>query len=266
MDLGVRDQGHVILGGSRGMGLAAAEQLAADGARVAILGADPERSLAVADALAERHGVQTLGWALAANDTPSLEAALAAAADALGPLRGFAAVAGPMGPRGGFLDLSDDDWEAHFQTQLMLSVRGCRAAIPHLVKAGGGRIVTLAAYSTRSPKAALSPYAAMKSALVNLTKNLAKSYGPEGIRANCVCPGMIETYALAEAREAAEARFGDEEEDALYLAAERDWGMKMALRRVGRPEEVGELIAFLLSERAAYLTGATINIDGGTDF
>ena len=77
---------------------------------------------------------------------------------------------------------------------------------------------------------------------------------------------MIETYALAEARDQAEKRFAGSQGDPLYLAAEQDWGMKMALRRVGQPNEVGELIAFLLSERAGYMTGATLNIDGGTDF
>jgi len=77
---------------------------------------------------------------------------------------------------------------------------------------------------------------------------------------------MIETHALAEARGQAEKRFAGSQDDPLYLAAEQDWGMKMALRRVGQPAEVGELIAFLLSERAGYMTGATLNIDGGTDF
>jgi len=266
MDLGVRDRAYGLLGGSQGMGLATAEVLAAEGARLAILGRDPERSLAVAKDLGGRHGVATLGLPLAANDTQCLETALARAVDVLGPLRGFAALAGPMGPRGDFLELDDTDWEEHIQTQLMLTVRGCRAAIPHLLAGGGGQLVTLAAYSVRAPKHNLSPYAALKSAVVNLTKNLAKTYGPQGLRANCVCPGMIETHALAPAREIAEQRFGGEEGDALYRSAEVDWGMKMALRRVGQPQEVGELVAFLLSERAGNLTGATLNIDGGTDF
>ena len=267
MDLGVMDQGYVIFGGSRGMGRAAAEVLAGEGARVAIIGQDSSRAQAAADELSRSHGNATVGLAVESEtSSAAIESVLGKAMDAVGPLRGLAAVAGPMGPQGDLLDLDDEAWDAHFQTQLMLTVRSCRAVLPHLIAQGGGQIVTLAAYSVRAPKANLAPYAAMKSALVNLTKNIAKTYGDRGIRANCVCPGMIDTHALAEAREEAERRFSGNEDDPLYLAAEQDWGMKMALRRVGQPEEVGELIAFLLSERAGYMTGATLNIDGGTDF
>ena len=266
MDLGVKDHAFVLLGGSRGMGAATAEVLAAEGARLAILGSDPNRSREFAEQLKRKHGVDTLGLSLGANDTRSLVEAFETVRATLGSISGFASMAGPMGPRGDFLELDDADWAQHVETQLMLTVRGCRAALPHLIENGAGQIVTMAAYSVRSPKSNLSPYAALKSAIVNLTKNLAKTYGPQGVRANCVCPGMIETHALAEARAHAETQYGDEPGDALYLSAERDWGMKMALRRVGKPEEVGELVAFLLSQRAGYLTGTTINIDGGTDF
>ena len=266
MDLGIQNEAFVILGGSRGMGAATAEVLASEGARVAILGHDPDRAREFAIGLNRRHGCDAVGLALPANDSKSFIEAMQSVRDQFGAISGLAAVAGPMGPRGDFLTLDDADWAEHIETQLMLTVRACRAALPHLLEKGDGRLVTTAAYSVRSPKANLSPYASMKSAIVNLTKNLAKAYGAQGLRANCVCPGMIETHALAEARAGAEEQYGHEAEDALYLHAERDWGMKIALRRVGKPEEVGELVAFLLSRRAGYLTGATINIDGGTDF
>lgn len=265
MDLGVRGRVFVVLGGTRGIGYSAAEVLAEEGARVALIGRDARRAEAAAKELGARTGVATLGVGVA-EDSASVEAAFARADRELGPLRGLAAVAGPMGPQGEFHTLDDTAWEAHYQTQLMSAVRACRAALPRLVANGGGTLVTTAAYSVHAQKPTLSAYTAMKSAIASFTKNVAKTYGPRGVRASCVCPGMIETHALAAGREAAEKKYGGDRGDALYLYAEREWGMKLALRRVGKPREVGELIAFLLSERAAYLTGALINIDGGTDF
>jgi NAD(P)-dependent dehydrogenase (short-subunit alcohol dehydrogenase family) len=99
-----------------------------------------------------------------------------------------------------------------------------------------------------------------------LTKNLAKGFGPQGVRANCVCPGATETEILAAMRQSLAVERGWPVETALEQAMVEDWGMKVALGRAGRPEEVGDVIAFLLSERASYLTGALVNVDGGTDF
>ena len=102
--------------------------------------------------------------------------------------------------------------------------------------------------------------------MVIFTKNLAKTYGPQGIRANCVCPGAIETGGLAETRRRVAKERGLPLEEALEHVMLNEWKMDVALKRIGKPHEVGELMAFLLSDRAAYMTGAIINIDGGTDF
>jgi len=266
VDLGIAGQTHIVLGGTRGMGRATAEILAAEGARVAVLGRDPDRALEVANELGHRHSVAAFGGAVPANDEAAVANAIKAAVQALGPLAGLATVAGPMGPRGDFLDLDDDAWYEHLEVQLLLTTRACRAALPYLIEGGGGRIVTVAAHSVRSPKAHLTPYAAAKSGVVALTKSIAKAYGNRGVRANCVCPGAIETHALAPVRAAAQERYGDGDGDPLYAFAEAEWGLTSGARRLGAPHEVAELIVFLLSERAPYLSGATINIDGGTDF
>jgi NAD(P)-dependent dehydrogenase (short-subunit alcohol dehydrogenase family) len=126
--------------------------------------------------------------------------------------------------------------------------------------------VTTAAYSIRAPKAHQFPYATLKAGVATLTKNVAKSFGHLGVRANCVCPGATETEILASLRASvAESRRWPYDE-ALERVMTEEWGMQVALGRPGRPEELGDVIAFLLSERASYLTGATVNVDGGTDF
>jgi NAD(P)-dependent dehydrogenase (short-subunit alcohol dehydrogenase family) len=110
------------------------------------------------------------------------------------------------------------------------------------------------------------PYVSLKSAVAAFTKNVAKSYGAQGVRANCVCPGAIETDGLAAIRTQIATARGVPEEGVLEQLMREEWHMDVALGRPGRPEEVGDLFAFLLSGRAGYLTGALLNIDGGTDF
>ncbi len=267
MDLGVRGRGYLVFGGTAGIGRAAAQALAADGARVAIAGRGRERADAAAAAVADATGTPVVAMTGDLTVPGSAEAVVAEAAERLGGLRGMAVTTG-LGMHGqrDLLGGTDDDWVATFDDVLLATVRACRATVPVLVEGGGGAIVTTAAYSIRAPKAHQVPYASLKAGVATLTKNLAKSFGAAGIRANCVCPGATETDILAAMRtQVAEAR-GWPVESALERVMTEEWGMHVALGRAGRPQELGDVIAFLLSERAGYLTGATINVDGGTDF
>jgi NAD(P)-dependent dehydrogenase (short-subunit alcohol dehydrogenase family) len=266
MDLGVRGRGYIVFGGTRGIGKAAASTLAADGANVVLVGRDEERANAVAgalDAAHEGHVSAVCGDIDAAGEADRLTAT---AVERLGGLRGAAVTTG-LGLRGQKdLSASDDDWTDTFVDVVLSTARVARAVVPVLVEAGGGSIVTTAAYSVRAPKGHQFPYSTMKSAIPTFTKNLAKTYGPRGVRANCVCPGATETDILASFREHYARERGWPAEEALERAMAEDWGMQIALGRLGKPEELGDVIAFLLSERAAYVTGALVNVDGGTDF
>ena len=267
MDLGVRGHGFLVVGGTRGMGLAAARTLAADGAAVAIVGRSKDAAATTAAAVAAELGAHVVGLGGDVTVAGEAERLVAAGAELLGELRGVAVTTG-LGMRGqrDLLDATDDDWVATFDDVLLATVRVCRAAVPRLVDAGGGSIVTTAAYSIHSPKAHQVPYSTLKAGVATLTKNLAKTYGPAGVRANCVCPGATETDALAAMRGHLAADRGWPVESSLERAMVEDWGMHVALGRPGRPDELGDVIAFLLSNRATYLTGALINVDGGTDF
>jgi NAD(P)-dependent dehydrogenase (short-subunit alcohol dehydrogenase family) len=269
MDLGVAGRGFAIVGGSTGMGFAAAQVLAEEGANVALLARDEARSRAKAEQLEKAHGTRVV--AIGVDGTRSddgMYRAIDAAAEQIGPLRGLAVTAGPMNLQGPF-DVHDEaSWDWYYQVILMIGVRACRAVLPHLQRGGGGTIVLTSAYSARAPKVTIPPYSAMKAAVWHLAKNLAKTYGKDGIRANVVCPGLFDTEVNDHVRAKRAAQYGVPLEDAIYthLSSDPTWGMRVGLGRGGRPREAGELIAFLLGDRAAYMTGAAINIDGGTDF
>lgn len=269
MDLGLRGRNFVIVGGSTGMGFAAAEQLAGDGANVALLARDGDRAADKAKLLVDQFRVRAVGISVdAAAPGDGVDRAVQRAADELGPLRGPAVTAGPMKQQGPFLEHGDDSWDWYYQMILMATVRSCRAIIPHLTRNGGGTVVTTAAYSVRAPKVLIPPYNALKAAVLTMSKILAKTHGKDGIRVNTVCPGLFDTEVndFLRAQRAREYNVPLEEAVYTHLASNPAWNMRVALDRGGRPHEAGELIAFLLSARATYLTGATINIDGGTDF
>jgi NAD(P)-dependent dehydrogenase (short-subunit alcohol dehydrogenase family) len=267
MDLGVRDRGYLIVGGSAGMGLAAAMVLAADGARVAIAGRDKARAEAAADQVRAATTQSVTAVVGDVNVEDGARGIVADALDALGGLDGVAVTTGTS--RVAHSDpehATEAVWADTFQDVLMGTVRTVQAAIPHLIAGGGGTVVTTAAYSIHAYHPARLPYVTLKSGVATFTKTIARAYGSAGVRANCVCPGTFETGGLAELRQHLARQQNVSPEGLLERMMVDDWHMDVALGRLGRPEEAGDLFAFLLSPRAGYLTGAMINIDGGTEF
>ena len=185
MDLGISGRNYVVLGGTRGIGFAAARALAADGASVAVVGRDAARA-ADAGAGARRTAARDArSGSPPTSSSPARPSACSARRSTqLGPLRGVAVTTG-LGMRGqrDLLTATDEDWEHTFSDVLLATVRACRAAVPILVDGGGGAIVTTAAYSVRAPKPHQAPYASLKAGVATLTKTIAKSYRS----ARCAC-------------------------------------------------------------------------------
>ena len=265
MDLGVRDRGYLIVGATSGMGLATAHVLAADGARLAVVGRDEARTKQAADSLAEAHAARVVPVVADVSIGGAADRMVDDALQALDALDGMAVLTGLAGHQP-IDQLDDAAWHDVVDDVLLGPVNSVRAALPTLVAHGGGTIVTTSAYSIRAPHAERLPYSSLKGAIAVFTKGIAKEYGRHGIRANCVCPGAIETEALHAMRGHVAAARDIPYDEALERVMVEEWGLQIALGRPGQPREVGELMAFLLSPRAGYLTGALINIDGGTDF
>jgi NAD(P)-dependent dehydrogenase (short-subunit alcohol dehydrogenase family) len=263
MDLGVRDKGYLVVGGTQGMGLATARVLAADGAKVAVSARNPERTKATAEQLSAEFGTVVVPFACDATDGDATEAMVGQAVDALGGLSGVCVTAsgGPAAVGG-----KDAEWIGMAQSVLLATVHAVDAALPHLVAGGGGTVVTTSAYSVRDPHGVRLAYTSFKSAVATYTKCIAKDYGPQGVRANCVAPGAVESEGMHAMRGQVAEERGWPYEEAIERLMIEEWHMEVALRRPGQTHEVGDLMAFLLSPRAGYVTGTHINIDGGTNF
>jgi NAD(P)-dependent dehydrogenase (short-subunit alcohol dehydrogenase family) len=265
MDLGVRGRGYLLVGGTSGMGLATAHVLAADGADLVLVGRNADRARAAADEVRSRHGARVHPLSADVSRRADADRMIDDAIATLGSLAGLAVLTGLTGHQP-IEVFTDDDWHAAVDDVLLGTVHSVRAALPHLADNGGGTIVTTSAYSIRAPHAVRLPYTSLKGAVAVFTKGVANEYGRQGIRANCVCPGAIETEGLHALRAQIAGTRDIPYDEALERVMVDEWGMHVALGRPGQPHEVGELMAFLLSPRAGYLTGALINIDGGTDF
>jgi NAD(P)-dependent dehydrogenase (short-subunit alcohol dehydrogenase family) len=248
------------------MGLAIAESLGAEGASVAIMA----RGQAGLDAAAQRiraaGAAEVLPVSVDMADADSIAAGYDAVHERWGTLNVLVHTVGPNA--GAFEDLDDDDWHAAFDLGTMSAVRSVRAALPMIRAAEWGRIVALSAHSIQRQSARLVAYTATKAALSSFTKNLSKSLGAEGILVNCVCPGTVVTASFTEILRDVLAEDGLNSADPhdVMTWVEKTYGHPCDIGRAGMPEEIASITTYLASRCNSYITGATVNVDGGSDF
>jgi 3-oxoacyl-[acyl-carrier protein] reductase len=257
MDLGLKDRVALVAASSKGLGKACAQELAREGARVVICARDPEQLVAAADEIASATGAEVLPVEADLTDHAQIRNLVAQTLDLFGRIDVL--VTNNGGPPAGYFDGFDDEaWLQAHQLTLMSAVRLIREVLPAMRAQKWGRIVNITSVSVKQPIDNLLLSNVYRPGVVGLAKTLSAQVAGDGITINNVAPGYTRTdrvLDLARAR----AADGEQTVEEVLTGTAAD----VPLGRMGQPDELAALVAFLASERAGYITGATIQVDGG---
>src|SRR5579872_6784114 len=257
MDLGIKGRVALVAASSQGIGLATAEAFAAEGCRVAMCARNKEALNSGADRIRKQHGADVLAEAFDVTDPAAVSRFVADLASKFGGIDICVTNAGGP-PAKGFLAASLEDWQKAIDANFLSTVYFAREVIPHMQRKKWGRIITITSITTKQPVTDLVLSNAVRAAVVGLVKSLANEFGKDGILVNNVAPGFTATDRLKELAKSRSAASGKNEQE-IFDA----WAADAPLKRLGEPREVAETIVWLASDRAAYVTGQTVLVDGG---
>ncbi len=257
MDLGLKGRVAIVAAASKGLGRAVATELAREGARVAICARSAANLEAAAGRIKQEAGQEVFWEALDVTDAARVQKFVAAVEQRYGRLDICVTNAGGP-PAKTFLEISLDEWRAAVELTLLSAVYFAREALPRMRKNKWGRLVTITSVSVKQPIDGLLLSNSIRAAVAGLARTLANEFGADGITVNNVCPGYTLTERLDELAGMQAQTTGGSRETIF-----QKWAAQAPLGRLGKPEEFAALVTFLVSERASYINGATIAVDGG---
>lgn len=258
MDLGLTGKSVLIIGGARGIGYAAAEEVAHAGAHIALADIDGEAAANAARRLSKATGARVLGIRMDVTAADEIAAGLDTISSEFGGIDGLVISAAVLDDKL-FLESGPADWKRMIDVCLYGPLNVLHAVLPKMIESGSGHVVCMATDAARVGQARLSYYAAAKAGVVALVKSLAQEVGRHGITLNVVSPGATNTELRQEREEGMRQQMGDEAYQKRVQKVERMY----PLRRIGEPQDHAGIIALLLSDRSSWLSGQVISVNGG---
>jgi len=257
MDTGLKNRVAIVAASSQGIGRATAEAFAAEGCRLAMCARNREALQTAAEKIQKQSNAEVLAEPLDVTDASAVHRFVETVVNRFGGVDICVTNAGGP-PAKGFLAASLDDWRNAVELNFLSTVYFAREVIPHMQRKSWGRIITITSITTKQPVADLVLSNAVRAAVVGLVKSLANEFGKDGILVNNVGPGYTATDRLKDLAKSRSVAMGKSEDEIF-----QGWAVEAPLKRLGEPREVAEAIVWLASERASYITGQTILVDGG---